>query len=174
MASRGSVHSQAAGEHRREAEEVATGLQRSALEEGVFPGGKGKGWGGGCGEGFRGAESRQCAQEEANGMHFFCVALFAWATLFFPMPTLKTTGSPWLLLANSVIQGYEVTHRDIELLKLRNFTIGTKIDDSVLSSDDAQVKIKETMRGLENFVCLSMLAATSSCHSTASIWKLTC
>lgn len=86
----------------------------------------------------------------------------------------KTTGSPWLLLANSVIQGYEVTHRDIELLKLRNFTIGTKIDDSVLSSDDAQVKIKETMRGLENFVCLSMLAATSSCHSTASIWKLTC
>lgn len=81
-------------------------------------------------------------------------ALFAWATLFFSIPTLKTTSSPSLLLANSVIQGYEVTHRDIELLKLRNFTIGTKIDDSVLSSDDAQVKIKETMRGLENFVCL--------------------
>ncbi|UKZ59636.1 uncharacterized protein TrAtP1_000937 [Trichoderma atroviride] len=48
--------------------------------------------------------------------------------------------------------GYEVTHRDIELLKLRNFTIGTKLDDSVLSSDDAQAKIKETMRGLEGFI----------------------
>lgn len=72
-----------------------------------------------------------------------------------PCPNLtKTAGSSWFLLANSAIQGYEVTHRDIELLKLRNFTIGTKIDDSVLSSDDAQVKIKETMRGLLAFVCL--------------------
>ncbi|KAM0478519.1 hypothetical protein ACHAPX_005108 [Trichoderma viride] len=48
--------------------------------------------------------------------------------------------------------GYEVTHRDIELLKLRNFTIGTKLDDSVLSSDDAQAKVKETMRGLLAFI----------------------
>ncbi|PNP47388.1 hypothetical protein TGAMA5MH_01205 [Trichoderma gamsii] len=48
--------------------------------------------------------------------------------------------------------GYEVTHRDIELLKLRNFTIGTKLDDSVLSSDDAQAKIKEIMRGLLTFI----------------------
>jgi hypothetical protein len=65
-----------------------------------------------------------------------------------------TTCFLWLLLANTVLQGYEVTHRDIELLKLRNFTIGTKLDDSVLSSDDAQAKVKETMRGLLAFVCL--------------------
>ncbi|KAL7924263.1 hypothetical protein ACQKWADRAFT_25038 [Trichoderma austrokoningii] len=48
--------------------------------------------------------------------------------------------------------GYEVTHRDIELLKLRNFTIGTKIDDSILTGDDAQSKIMDTMRGLSNFI----------------------
>ncbi|KAL6902691.1 hypothetical protein GGI43DRAFT_348993 [Trichoderma evansii] len=48
--------------------------------------------------------------------------------------------------------GYEVTHRDIELLKLRNFTIGTKLDDKILSSDDAQAKIKETMQGLSSFI----------------------
>lgn len=88
-------------------------------------------------------------------MYFFGVAFFTWATLFIHNPEcVKTPDSSWLLLANSVIQGFEVTHRDIELLKLRNFTIGTKIDDSVLSSEDAQTKIKETMRGLLAFVCL--------------------
>ncbi|KAL7932727.1 hypothetical protein V8C35DRAFT_71404 [Trichoderma chlorosporum] len=48
--------------------------------------------------------------------------------------------------------GYEVTHRDIELLKLRNFTVGTKIDDELLSSDDAQTKVKEILSGLSGFV----------------------
>lgn len=134
---------------------MATGIQRSAPQKGVFPGSKGKRWGGGRGEGFRGAKSRQCAQEETNGMYFYGVAFFTWAMLFISYPEfIKTTGFPWLLLANFVIQGYEVTHRDIELLKLRNFTIGTKIDDTVLSSDDAQAKIKETMRGLLAFVRL--------------------
>ncbi|KAL5090525.1 hypothetical protein Trisim1_004419 [Trichoderma cf. simile WF8] len=48
--------------------------------------------------------------------------------------------------------GYEVTHRDIELLKLRNYTVGTKIDDELLSSDNAQAKLKDIMRGLSGFV----------------------
>ncbi|KAH6610586.1 glycoside hydrolase family 92 [Trichoderma cornu-damae] len=48
--------------------------------------------------------------------------------------------------------GYEVTHRDIELLKLRNYTVGTKIDDDVLCGDDAQAQIRETLRGLFGFV----------------------
>ncbi|KAL6827367.1 hypothetical protein J3E69DRAFT_265185 [Trichoderma sp. SZMC 28015] len=48
--------------------------------------------------------------------------------------------------------GYEVTHRDIELLKLRNYTVGVKIDDDLLSSDNAQAKLKEILRGLSGFV----------------------
>ncbi|KAG8423650.1 hypothetical protein J3458_000526 [Metarhizium acridum] len=48
--------------------------------------------------------------------------------------------------------GYEVTHRDIELLKLRNYTIGAKIDADMLAKDTAQQKIKEIMRGLSGFV----------------------
>ncbi|UKZ55176.1 hypothetical protein TrVGV298_008993 [Trichoderma virens] len=48
--------------------------------------------------------------------------------------------------------GYEVTHRDIELLKLRNYTVGTKIDHGLLTGDDAQAKLKEILRGLSPFV----------------------
>ncbi|KJK81900.1 hypothetical protein H634G_03163 [Metarhizium anisopliae BRIP 53293] len=48
--------------------------------------------------------------------------------------------------------GYEVTHRDIELLKLRNYTIGVKIDADMLAKDTAQQKIQEIMRGLFGFV----------------------
>ncbi|KAK2594058.1 hypothetical protein QQS21_008243 [Conoideocrella luteorostrata] len=48
--------------------------------------------------------------------------------------------------------GYEATHRDIELLKLRNYTIGTKIDADVLAKDDAQEKLSEIVRALSGFV----------------------
>lgn len=65
-------------------------------------------------------------------------------------PTFLSDG--WLIV---YCQGYEVTHRDIELLKLRNYTVGTKIDDDLLSSDNAQAKLKEILRGLSGFVRLS-------------------
>ncbi|KAL6866678.1 hypothetical protein J3F83DRAFT_119114 [Trichoderma novae-zelandiae] len=48
--------------------------------------------------------------------------------------------------------GYEVTHRDIELLKLRSYTVWTNLDDSVLCGDNAQTKIKDILSGLFGFV----------------------
>ncbi|KAL7811432.1 hypothetical protein V8C44DRAFT_330419 [Trichoderma aethiopicum] len=48
--------------------------------------------------------------------------------------------------------GYEVTHRDIALLKLRNFTVLKHLDDQVLCSDDAQAKLKDILSGLSGFV----------------------
>ncbi|GAB0137085.1 hypothetical protein EsDP_00005368 [Epichloe bromicola] len=48
--------------------------------------------------------------------------------------------------------GYEVTHRDIELLKLRNYTVGTKIDADLVTEDDVQQKLAEMIRGLFGFV----------------------
>ncbi|PTB64627.1 hypothetical protein BBK36DRAFT_1176872 [Trichoderma citrinoviride] len=48
--------------------------------------------------------------------------------------------------------GYEVTHRDIELLKLRNFTIMKNLDDEVLCGDNAQTKLKDILSGLSGFV----------------------
>ncbi|KAG6058962.1 hypothetical protein E4U32_004325 [Claviceps aff. humidiphila group G2b] len=48
--------------------------------------------------------------------------------------------------------GYEITHRDIELLKLRNFTIGTKIDADFFTKDDVQESLADLIRGLCGFV----------------------
>ncbi|KAM0562766.1 hypothetical protein ACHAPJ_001606 [Fusarium lateritium] len=49
-------------------------------------------------------------------------------------------------------KGFEADHRDIALLKLRNFTIGTQIDDSIFCEDDAQEKIGEIIRPMLGFV----------------------
>jgi uncharacterized protein (DUF2461 family) len=49
-------------------------------------------------------------------------------------------------------QGYDMEHRDIRLLRLRNFVVGKNIDDTLLCRDDAQEKVAEVLRGLEPFV----------------------
>lgn len=49
-------------------------------------------------------------------------------------------------------QGFLVDHRDIQLLKLRNFTIGKKIDDELLCRDDAQEKLTEIIRAMVGYV----------------------
>lgn len=45
-----------------------------------------------------------------------------------------------------------MTHRDIELLKLRNYTVGTKMDADWFTKDDAQEKLNEVIRALRGFV----------------------
>ncbi|KAG6024035.1 hypothetical protein E4U41_001876, partial [Claviceps citrina] len=47
--------------------------------------------------------------------------------------------------------GYEITHRDIELLKLRNYTISTAIDADVFANDHVQARLAELIRGLSGF-----------------------
>ncbi|KAI1336985.1 hypothetical protein F5Y15DRAFT_166175 [Xylariaceae sp. FL0016] len=49
-------------------------------------------------------------------------------------------------------KGFHPDHRDIELLKLRNYTVGCKVDDHVLLGDDAQEKIMEIIRPMVGFV----------------------
>ena len=47
---------------------------------------------------------------------------------------------------------YEVTHPDIELLKLRNFTIGAKISDEDVTGKDILQKMTDLMTDLEPFI----------------------
>ncbi len=47
-----------------------------------------------------------------------------------------------------------MTHRDIALLKLKNYTVGTSIDEDILCGDDAQEKIGEYIRAMEGYVSL--------------------
>ncbi|RMJ14819.1 hypothetical protein CDV36_005530 [Fusarium kuroshium] len=49
-------------------------------------------------------------------------------------------------------KGFVAEHRDIELLKLRNFTIGTQIDDDIFSADDAQEKISDIIRPMVGYI----------------------
>ncbi|KAF4991595.1 hypothetical protein FGRMN_7714 [Fusarium graminum] len=49
-------------------------------------------------------------------------------------------------------KGFTAEHRNIALLKLRNFTVGTPIDDSLFYQDDAQEKISEIIRPMVGYV----------------------
>ncbi|KAI1811032.1 hypothetical protein GGS20DRAFT_138511 [Poronia punctata] len=49
-------------------------------------------------------------------------------------------------------KGFNPDHRDISLLKLRNYTVGRQIPDKDLCSDNAQEKIMESIRAMVPFV----------------------
>lgn len=48
--------------------------------------------------------------------------------------------------------GFSADHRDIELLKLRNFTMHKKVPDSVFTDADGQDQLIEMLRALVPFV----------------------
>lgn len=62
------------------------------------------------------------------------------------------------------LQGFNPEHRDIKLLKLRNYTVGRKIKDSDLTSSDAQEKIMAVITPMVEYVrdvqCLPCLWLT--------------
>ncbi|KAH6986433.1 hypothetical protein BKA56DRAFT_715905 [Ilyonectria sp. MPI-CAGE-AT-0026] len=49
-------------------------------------------------------------------------------------------------------KGFIADHRDIELLKLRKFTVSKKIPDDLLCADDVQEKVTEILRPLVGFI----------------------
>ncbi|KAI1208255.1 uncharacterized protein F4807DRAFT_432193 [Annulohypoxylon truncatum] len=49
-------------------------------------------------------------------------------------------------------KGFNPEHRDIELLKLRNYTIGTQIDDADFTAEDAQDRIMRALSAMVEFI----------------------
>jgi hypothetical protein len=49
-------------------------------------------------------------------------------------------------------QGFNADHRDIGLLKLKNYTISKKLPDSVLTAEDSQDQIAEIFGAMVGFV----------------------
>ncbi|KAJ4419166.1 hypothetical protein N0V85_001122 [Neurospora sp. IMI 360204] len=49
-------------------------------------------------------------------------------------------------------KGFDAEHRDIELLKLRNFTVGKKLPDSVFTSEGGQEQVLNVIRAMVPFV----------------------
>jgi uncharacterized protein DUF2461 len=50
------------------------------------------------------------------------------------------------------VQGFIAEHRDIELLKLRNFTVSKKFPDAFLTDADGQAKLAEVIGAMVGFV----------------------
>ncbi|KAK3947208.1 hypothetical protein QBC32DRAFT_271219 [Pseudoneurospora amorphoporcata] len=49
-------------------------------------------------------------------------------------------------------KGFDAEHRDIELLKLRNFTVGKKLPDSVFTSEGGQEQVLDVIKAMVPFV----------------------
>ncbi|KAJ3473928.1 hypothetical protein NLG97_g10068 [Lecanicillium saksenae] len=124
LAPRGGARAEDTPQHRPAPGAVAGGVFGSRFAKGVLPAGESERRPGCRVEGVCGQESDECAQEEANE-------------------------SERLM---KLQKGYDATHRDIELLKLKNYTVGVPFDENVLCGDDAQQKMKEFFCGLEAFV----------------------
>lgn len=60
-------------------------------------------------------------------------------------------------------QGFIADHQDIELLKLKKFTVSKKIPDDLLCVNDTQEKVTEILQPLVGFVG-SLEATQTSIH----------
>lgn len=57
------------------------------------------------------------------------------------------------------VQGFPAEHRDIELLKLRNFTFGKKVPDSIFTDEDSLDRVSEIIGAMVGFVSLLPILA---------------
>lgn len=69
----------------------------------------------------------------------------------------------------NLCKGFTVEHRDIELLKLRNFTVGTKISDDIFLGDDAQEKISAIIQPMVVFVSPGIIEMHAFSLTSATI-----
>ncbi len=58
----------------------------------------------------------------------------------------------WVADGCVCLQGYSPEHKNIELLKLRNFTVGTKIPDSHFTAEDSLEKMGEIIGAMVGYV----------------------
>lgn len=61
-----------------------------------------------------------------------------------------------------VTQGFDASHRNIELLKLRNFTVWKKIPDSLFTAEDGQAQITNIISAMVGFVSLNIVTSPSN------------
>lgn len=73
----------------------------------------------------------------------------------YPPKTSVVLGRLQLLMLTNwcvSLQGFVAEHRDIELLKLRNFTCSKKVPDTYFTGADSQDKIIEVISAMVRFV----------------------
>ena len=67
-----------------------------------------------------------------------------------------------MLLTHRYFKGYNADHRDIELLKLKNYVLGKKVADSDIFGPGSQEKLAEIFRPMAPFVCGRLIYHTPS------------
>lgn len=145
VASGSELRGQVAAQHRSTSRPVAPSAQRALVQEGFLSRDQGRRGARGCRRVLCEEKPGECAQEAAHGS-------FSTSLHHVVSRSRLRIVHPADLMHHHATQGYEVTHRDIELLKLRNYTVSSKIDADLVTKDDVQEKLAETIRGLSGFV----------------------
>lgn len=60
-------------------------------------------------------------------------------------------------------QGYEADHVDIKLLRLKNFTLGRKLEDSEITGADSLRRIADLIGSMVPFVSFCLLRLLTFC-----------
>lgn len=68
----------------------------------------------------------------------------------------------------TTVQGFDADHKDLNLLRLRNFTLGKKISDADVLSEDGIDKIADIISALVPWVC-SLYRFTCSLGCSADL-----
>lgn len=145
VASGSELRGQVAAQHRSTSRPVASSAQRAFVQEGFLPRDQARRGAQCCHRVLCEEKPGECAQEEAHGS-------FSTSHHHVVSRSRLRIVHPADLMHRHATQGYEVTHRDIELLKLRNYTVSSKINADLVTKDDVQQKLAEMIRGLSGFV----------------------
>lgn len=72
-------------------------------------------------------------------------------------------------MVNGENQGYEADHKDIKLLRLKNFTIGRKLNDSEITSADSLQHIADLIGSMVPFVSFCRLFSCPLLHGFSEV-----
>ena len=79
----------------------------------------------------------------------------------FPIASISGHAIRVRVLTIDVLQGYEHDHKDIDLMRLRSFTVGRKLTDEEVVGPNGLNRITELIHSMVPFVSAFSLVATS-------------
>lgn len=71
------------------------------------------------------------------------------------------------------VKGYDADHRDIKLLRLKDFTIGRKLSDSDITAADGLQRIAGFIESMVPFVSFCMVSFSPFSHQRLNLTNLT-
>ena len=66
------------------------------------------------------------------------------------------------------MQGFDADHQEIDLLRLRNFTIGRKLEEAEVTAPDFLERVARLLTCMEPYVC-ELHIPTRGCHESLNV-----